>query len=72
MSSTNNKNLELVFMPRGRSLIYITNSNGSKTDPGGTPYFSVPQSNENFVYNSETLCQPFASYLQDRTETTGH
>jgi len=59
-------------MPRGISLIYIINSNGSKTDPGGTPHFSVPQSNENYVHDSETSCQPFASCLQDRTETTGH
>lgn len=71
MSSANNRSLESVFRPRGRSLMYIINSNGSKIDPGGTPHFIVPQSNENFAYGSET-CQPFASYLQDRTKTTGH
>ena len=72
MSSANNRSLESVFMPRGRSLIYIINSNGPEIDPCGTPHFIVPKSNENFADDSETLCQHFASYLQDCTKTTGH
>jgi hypothetical protein len=57
MSSANNNNLESVFMPKGRSLIYIINSNGSKTDPWGTPHVIIPQSDENFTDDSEILCQ---------------
>jgi hypothetical protein len=32
MSSTNNTDLEYVFIPRGRSLIYIINNEGTKID----------------------------------------
>jgi hypothetical protein len=46
-------------MPRGRSLIYIINSNVPKTVPWGTLHFIFPQFDENFADDSETLCQTF-------------
>ena len=44
---SNNIGSDTEFILWGRSFIYIMNSKGPRTDPGGTPCYSVPQSEKN-------------------------
>jgi hypothetical protein len=48
VSSANNTSLEQVFIPRGKSLIYIMNNKSPKIDQCGTPHFKVHQLDKDF------------------------
>jgi hypothetical protein len=46
--SVNDMDLENVFIPRRRSLIYRINNKCPRIDPRRTPHFIVPKWDENF------------------------
>jgi hypothetical protein len=44
-----------VFIPRGRSLMYIISNKGTMIDPCGTPDLFIPQFEEDFSAYFEVL-----------------
>jgi hypothetical protein len=52
--------------------MYIINSNVPKIDPGELHILLFTSVMKIFAADSEILCQRFASYLQDGTQTIGY
>jgi hypothetical protein len=52
----------------GRSLMYKRNNRGPRIEPCGTPYLTVPQSEQHFYSHYYTI-QLFVFYFPDRTST---
>ena len=49
MSSANNTGSHIEFILRGRSFLYIMNNGGPRIDSWGTPYFTVPKLEKQFL-----------------------